>query len=171
MSQTLESAIADLPIAAPTLPEPPREGDPGGDACHYCAATDEDAVWSTSSWRVLPRSWSPVPGGVLLISSEHVDTLSELPAEQQAEFGTLAANIERAIMSLGTAARVHMNRWGDGCAHFHVHFIPRPLGYPQFGWRNLALLEKRFPGPGPDELAAAHHKVGAYLQAASSPVS
>ncbi len=75
------------------------------------------------------------------------------------------ADIERAIMSLGTAARVHMNRWGDGCAHFHVHFIPRPLGYPQFSWRNLPVLEMRFPGPGPAGLAAAHQKVAAHLAA------
>src|SRR5581483_9026334 len=72
--------------------------------------------WRVPVGLVMSRDWSPIPGGTLLISKAHVDTLSELSAEHQAEFGVIAAAIERAIMSLGQAARVHMYRWGDGCA-------------------------------------------------------
>ncbi len=165
MNEELEAAAAAVSIAEPVSQEEPRSGEPGGEPCHYCATSDEDAVWSSPRWRALSRDWSPIPGGTLLISKAHVDTLSELSAEHQAEFGVIAAAIERAIMSLGQAARVHMYRWGDGCAHFHAHFIARPLGRPQFGWRNLPFLEKRFPSPGADELAKARDVVAASLAA------
>src|SRR5438105_14675040 len=70
-----------------------------------------------------------LPGGMLLLSKAHVDTLSEMPPERQREFGPIAAWIEHAIMNLGRVARVHLYRWGDGRAHFHVHFVPRPLDF------------------------------------------
>lgn len=165
MNEELEAAAAALPIADPLSHEPPRSGEPGGEPCHYCATSDSDALWASSRWRALPRGWSPIPGGTLLISKAHVDTLSDLPAEQQAEFGVIAAAIERAIMGLGQAARVHMYRWGDGCAHFHAHFIARPLGRPQFAWRNLPFLEKRFPSPGAEQLAQARKTVAESLAA------
>lgn len=81
----------------------------------------------------------------------------------------IAAEIERAIMGLGEAARVHVYRWGDGRAHFHVHFVPRPKGRPQFSWRNLPFLEQRYPNPGPEHHAAAAKNVGAALSAATLP--
>ena len=40
----------------------------------------------------------------------------------------MVARVERAILGLGDLARVHVYRWGDGSAHFHVWFYPRPLG-------------------------------------------
>lgn len=152
----------------PVVDEPPREGDPGGPACHYCQTTDADALWANKHWRALPRPWSPLPGGVLLISKAHVDTVAELPRDRQAEFGPIAAAIETAIMSLAAAARVHLYRWGDGCAHFHVHFIGRPAVRPQFAGRNLPFLEGRLPHASADELtrtatAVAHHLAGANL--------
>jgi diadenosine tetraphosphate (Ap4A) HIT family hydrolase len=159
----LELAAATLPLADPVAQEGPREGDPGGPPCSYCALKDGDAIWSNPNWRVVPRSWSPIPGGAMLLSRAHVDTLSEMPSERQAEFGQIAAAIERAIMALGDAARVHLYRWGDGRAHFHVHFVPRPKGRPQFGWRNLPFLEERYPDPGPITRKAAADAVGRAL--------
>lgn len=169
MRDALETAAAELPLADPVEVEGPREGDPGGPPCSYCTVTDVEAVWSNRHWRVVPRSWSPIPGGMLLLSKSHIDTLSEMPPARQQEFGLIAAAIERAIMGLGTAARVHVYRWGDGRAHFHVHFVPRPRGRPQFGWRNLPFFEHRFPNPGPELLKAAADKVGTALAKASLP--
>jgi diadenosine tetraphosphate (Ap4A) HIT family hydrolase len=163
MSDALATAAANVELAEPVPMEDPREGDPGGAPCSYCSLTDGEAVWSNTNWRVVARSWSPIPGGVMLLSRAHVDTLSEMPAERQAEFGQVAAAIERAIMSLGDAARVHVYRWGDGRAHFHVHFVPRPKGRPQFGWRNLPFLEERYPNPGAGRITAAARAVGKSL--------
>jgi diadenosine tetraphosphate (Ap4A) HIT family hydrolase len=99
----------------------------------------------------------------MLLSKAHVDTLSDMPADRQGEFGQIAGAIERAILSLGDAARVHVYRWGDGRAHFHVHFVPRPKGRPQFGWRNLPFLEERYPDPGQEKRHAAIEAVGESL--------
>lgn len=38
----------------------------------------------------------------------------DLPAERAAEVGTLLRRVERAVMSLGGTARVHITKWGDG---------------------------------------------------------
>lgn len=153
----------------PLVDEPPREGEPGGGPCHYCPIDGTEALWANTHWRALPRHWSPLPGGVLLVSTEHVDTLAELPQARQAEFGPIAAAIETAIMALGAAARVHMYRWGDGRAHFHVHLIGRPAARPQFAWRNLPFFEDRLPHPDDDELARTATALAHHLAAANLP--
>ncbi len=159
------AAIALDPVAD----EAPREGEPGGPSCHYCQVSDTEALWANPHWRALPRHWSPLPGGVLLVSTAHVDTLAQLPPERQAEFGPIAAAIETAIMALGAAARVHLYRWGDGRAHFHVHFIGRPAGRPQFAGRNLPFFEDRLPHPDDDELAGTATALAHHLAAANLP--
>ncbi|HEY3090255.1 MAG TPA: hypothetical protein VGJ59_19560 [Jatrophihabitantaceae bacterium] len=169
MSDPLAVAAATIDLDEP-VEEPPRAGQPGGEACHYCQTPEHGVVWESTHWRALPRHWSPLPGGVLLTSKAHVDALSDLPHERQAEFGVIAAAVESPILSLGAASLVHMYRWGDGCAHFHVHFVGRPLGRPQFRWRNLPFLELRYPNLGTDELSraaatVANHLAGADLQA------
>src|SRR5207302_1375422 len=129
MTDVLEAAAATMLLSDPVDVEQPREGDPAGPPCPYCKLEDSDAVWSNAHWRVMVRQWSPLPGGMLLLSKAHVDTLSQMPPERQREFGPIAAWIEHAIMNLGRVARVHLYRWGDGRAHFHVHFVPRPLDF------------------------------------------
>ncbi len=146
MSDALGDFAATIALD-PVVDEPPREGEPGDDPCHYCQVSVSEALWANPNWRALARHWSPLPGGVLLVSTDHVDTLAELPRARQAEFGVIVAAIETAIMSLGAASRVHIYRWGDGRAHFHVHFIGRPAGRPQFAWRNLPLLRRLAPSP------------------------
>jgi diadenosine tetraphosphate (Ap4A) HIT family hydrolase len=168
MSDPLAVAAATIDLDEP-VDEPPRAGQPGGEACYYCQAPEHGVLWENAHWRALPRHWSPIPGGVLLISSDHVDALSELPRERQAEFGVIAAAIDSAILSLGAASLVHMYRWGDGCAHFHVHFIGRPAGRPQFRWRNLPFLERRYPQPSNDERRRAAEAVARHLAASDLP--
>ena len=51
-----------------------------------------------------------------------------MPAEVAATFAAVCGRVERAVLSLGDVGRVHLYRWGDGGAHFHVWFVPRPLG-------------------------------------------
>jgi SAM-dependent methyltransferase len=165
----LGTAAARIPLTEPIAHEDPREGDRGGPACRYCAIQDGDAVWSNAHWRLVSRAWSPIPGGMLLLSKAHVDTLSDMPLSRQREFGQIAAAVEDAILSLGGVARVHLYRWGDGRAHFHVHFVPRPHGRPQFAARNLPFFEERLPHPGDAQLRAATSAVGAALTKARLP--
>ena len=49
-------------------------------------------------------------------------------AEVATTFAGVCGRVERAVLALGDVGRVHLYRWGDGGAHFHVWFVPRPLG-------------------------------------------
>ncbi len=48
-------------------------------------------------------------------------------------------------MGLGDVARVHVNRWGDGGAHFHLWFMPRPLGMLQLRGSMLPMWLELLP--------------------------
>ena len=135
------------------IPEPPRRGEPGGEPCAICSADVTDAVWSDDNWTLHPPVNTSLPGTVWLASRAHLDSFADLTPELAADFGRVAARVERAMLSLGDIARVHLYRWGDGGAHFHVWFVPRPLGMLEAAGHMLPLWEDVLP-PVPDEEAA-----------------
>jgi diadenosine tetraphosphate (Ap4A) HIT family hydrolase len=138
---------------ARVIPEPPRRGEPGGEPCAICSADVTDAVWSDDNWTLHPPVNTSLPGTVWLASRAHLDSFADLTPELAADFGRVAARVERAMLSLGDIARVHLYRWGDGGAHFHVWFVPRPLGMLEAAGHMLPLWEDVLP-PVPDEEAA-----------------
>ena len=73
------------------------------------------------------------------------------------------------LLSLGAAARVHMYRWGDGRAHFHVHFIPRPLVRRQLSWRYLPFYETLLPRPATEEMARVSERLALAISKADLP--
>jgi diadenosine tetraphosphate (Ap4A) HIT family hydrolase len=98
-----------------------------------------------------------------LASREHVDSFSDLPPEAAADFGRVAARVERAILALGGIGRVHLYRWGDGGAHFHVWFIPRPLGMLEAAGMMLPLWEEALPNVSDEALREAAERVAARM--------
>ncbi len=111
------------------IPEPPRRGEPGGEPCGICGGPDDVARVVQSSTGRCTRPWAGAcPARSGSPSSEHVDSFSDLSEDAAADFGRVVAKVERGILSLGDVARVHLYRWGDGGAHFHVWMLPRPLG-------------------------------------------
>jgi diadenosine tetraphosphate (Ap4A) HIT family hydrolase len=156
MAMTLPS-LEPLTLRQPgerVIPEPPRRGEPGGEPCAICTSDVTDAVWSDDLWTLHPPVNSSLPGTVWLASRVHADSFADLPEAHAADFGRVVARVERAILSLGDIARVHLYRWGDGGAHFHVWFVPRPLGMLEATGHMLPLWEDVLP-PVPDEEAAA----------------
>jgi diadenosine tetraphosphate (Ap4A) HIT family hydrolase len=145
------------------IPEPPRRGEPGGPACRICEGRTTTPIWSDDSWTLHPPVGGSLPGAVWLASREHVDSFSDLPEALQADFGRIAARIERAILGLGGIARVHLYRWGDGGAHFHVWFMPRPLGMLEARGMMLPLWEDVLPNVSDEELVAAAERVAAAM--------
>jgi len=141
------------------VPEPPRRGEPGGEPCGICTGASTSAVWSDQNWTLHPPVGGSLPGTVWLASRVHADSFSDLPTEVAAEFGSIAARVERAILGLGDIARVHLYRWGDGGAHFHVWFLPRPLGMLEARGMMLPLWEDTLPNVTDEELAAAAKRV------------
>lgn len=116
------TSIAPSP---PVLPEPRRPGEPGGDPCYLC--NQDEGIWSDDHW-VLHIAGSSIPGTAWLSSRDHFDSFADMPDHLAAEYGRLAGRIEKAILGAGDFGRVHVYRWGDGNAHFHIWFYPRPIG-------------------------------------------
>ena len=135
---TLDELIADSwfpfagditvkPFEDPVVPEPDRHGvDPA--TCGACSGPDEDFVWTDDRWRLAPYLPTQIPGIVLLQTREHVDSFADMSPDLLADLGAMTARIERVLLATGDVARVHVNRWGDGGAHFHLWFMPRPQG-------------------------------------------
>lgn len=119
--------ITVKPLEAPVVPEPPRYGVDRSE-CRSCQRSDDDCVWTNEHWRLTPYLPTQVRGIVLLETRDHHDSFADLPPSLLDQLGPMVARVERALIDLGDVARVHVNRWGDGGAHFHVWFMPRPLG-------------------------------------------
>ena len=145
------------------IPEPPRRGEPGSPPCGICTGQSTSPVWSDENWTLHPPVGGSLPGAVWLASRVHVDSFCDLPDELAADFGRVVAHVERAILSLGDVARVHLYRYGDGGAHFHVWFVPRPLGMLEASGMMLPLWEDALPNVPDEELAAAAERVAAAM--------
>ena len=145
------------------IPEPARRGEPGGPPCGICTGASTSAVWSDANWTLHPPVGGSLPGSVWLASRVHVDSFADLPDALAGDFGRVAARVERAILSLDDVARVHLYRWGDGGAHFHVWFLPRPLGMLEASGMMLPLWEDVLPNVPDEELAAAARRVAAAM--------
>jgi diadenosine tetraphosphate (Ap4A) HIT family hydrolase len=165
MTMTLpyREPLVPLQPGARQIPEPPRKGDPGGPPCRICEGRVTPVVWSDENWTLHPPRGGSLPGAVWVASRVHVDSFSDLSPDLAGDFGRLAARVERAILSLGDIARVHLYRWGDGGAHFHVWFIPRPLGMLEASGMMLPLWEDVLPNVPDEELAAAAVRVAAAM--------
>jgi diadenosine tetraphosphate (Ap4A) HIT family hydrolase len=150
-------------LSEPVIPEPPRRGEPDGDPCGICTGAAVAAVWSDDRWTVHPPVGGSIPGVVWVASREHADSFSDLSPETARSFAPLVARIERAILGLGGFARVHLYRWGDGGAHFHVWLIPRPLGMLDAQGMMLPLWEDVLPNATDDELRAAAEQIALAL--------
>ena len=155
--------LTALEPSAPVIPEPPRRGESGGDPCGICTGASTSAVWSDGLWTVHPPVNGSIPGVVWLASREHSDSFSDLSTQAQQAFGGIVGRLETAILGLGGIARVHLYRWGDGGAHFHVWLIPRPLGMLDAQGMMLPLWEDVMPNVSDEELRAAAEKVAAAL--------
>ena len=68
------------------------------------------------------------------------------------------------MLARGDVGRVHLYRWGDGGAHFHVWFLPRPLGMVEAAGAMLPLWEDVLPNVSDEELLAAAKQVGSRMR-------
>src|SRR5215813_9402230 len=87
--------------AAREVPEPPRRGEPGGPPCGICGGRTTSALWSDEHWTLHAPVGGSLPGAVWIASREHFDSFADMPASYAAEFGRVAGQVERAILSLG----------------------------------------------------------------------
>jgi diadenosine tetraphosphate (Ap4A) HIT family hydrolase len=152
---------------ARVIPEPPRPGDLGGEPCRICNQhADNEGIWSDDAWVLRNPGQTSLPGTVWLASRAHHDSFADLPEDLATRYGPLAGRIERAILTLGDVGRVHVYRWGDGVAHFHIWFIPRPLGMLEASREMLMLWEDVLPPATSDQIQEAGERIAAAMKAA-----
>ena len=163
MTLPYEDPLVIRELGKRVVPEPPRRGEPDGDPCGICTGQATTAVWGDDHWTLHPPVGGSLPGAVWLASRLHVDSFSDLPDSVAATFGPAVARVERAILSLGDVARVHLYRWGDGGAHFHVWLIPRPLGMLEGRGMMLPLWEDVLPNVTDEELRSAAEQIAAAI--------
>jgi hypothetical protein len=145
-----EGELGVRELLPPEPEEPPRNGEAGTE-CWRCQAGDSDAIWSDECWVLSPLGEpTGMPVTAILSTRAHHD-MGDLPERLQAELGPLLVRIERAVASVGGVGRVHVCRWGDGSAHFHVWFIARPERLPQLKGTFVAIWDDILP-PLPEAL-------------------
>jgi len=163
MTFPFELPVTVRPMAPREDSEPPRHNeDPA--TCTSCARPDSEFVWTDEHWRMFPVPESFLPGMVIVETRAHHDSFADLPDGLAAEFGPLCGRVERALLALGGIGRVHLYRWGDGSAHFHVWFYPRPLGQLQLRGSFITAWDPLLEPAPPEELDAAARAIAAAMR-------
>jgi hypothetical protein len=157
-----EGDLQVVPLAEPTLPEPPRAGEPGGAPCPTCETPEQDAIWADDQWILKAFQPSGLPIVTLLVPRDHL-RLDELPAELTATLGPMIQRTAGAIRRIPGVGRTHFNRWGDGSEHFHIWFLARPLGMMQLRGAMIAAWDDLLPQIPDDEFTANARTVAAAL--------
>jgi diadenosine tetraphosphate (Ap4A) HIT family hydrolase len=158
-----EGDVQVVPLAQPVLPEPPRRGEAGGDACPSCSEPEHNAIWGDDQW-LLKAGFEPsgLPMVALLVPREHY-RLDNLPPELTATLGPMIQRVANAIRRIEGVGRTHFNRWGDGSEHFHVWFLARPLGMMQLRGAMIAAWDDMLPKVPNEEFEANARTVAAAL--------
>jgi len=142
-------------LLPPAEKERPRHGE-GGVDCRRCSAPDADYIWTSERWRLHAlQEPSGLPVVVLLEPREHFGELGDLPDDLAAELGVLLARIERAVLSVGAVARVHIGKWGEGGEHLHWWFMARPARMSQMASSFAEIWDDVLP-PVPEEIWRAN---------------
>lgn len=157
-----ELPVTTRPLDPPVPLEPDRGGENGID-CWLCQAADEDFLWTEGRWRLSLYSPSPFRGVVLLQPRVHAQSFAELPPVEAGELGPLVGRVQRAVEALGGIGRVHVNYWGDGDAHLHLWFYPRPHGQLQLRGTFLGMWSVLLPDLPDEEVRLAGAQVARTL--------
>ena len=103
--------------------------------CVFCdivsGSVPAEIVWRDKDAIAFLDSRPLFPGHLLLIPTEHIGTLADLPAAQVGPlFQTvqkLGNAVERALGAEGTFVGIN-NRVSQSVPHLHVHIVPRRKG-------------------------------------------
>ena len=150
------------PLDPMLVPESPREGELDPAECFHCTTGLREAIWKDEHWHVGHPPSFGLPFVAGLATNEHV-RLHEMGPELLAGMGRVVQRLAGAIQGLEEVARTHFSRWGDGSAHFHMHFLARPLGMMQGRGAMLAFWDDVLPPVDPVLLAANARSVAAAM--------
>jgi diadenosine tetraphosphate (Ap4A) HIT family hydrolase len=140
-------------VLQPPSDEPARRGEIEDKPCGACTqGFDPDRiVWEDDVWVLThPGAPSGLPLVLSLSTREHAD-MGELDDDLASQMGRITNRLVRIIEKLPHIGRVHVDRWGDGGAHFHLWFFARTarltnvLGSPAADWDEIL-------PPGPEDV-------------------
>lgn len=158
----LEGDLRMAPLEPMMVPEKPRSGEYDATECFHCTVGTDSAIWADEHWHVGNPPSFGLPFIAGLAPNAHV-RLDEMDAALLATFGDVVQRLAGAIQGLDGVARTHFSRWGDGSAHFHMHFLARPLGMMQGRGAMLALWDDVLPPIDPALVADNARQVAAAL--------
>jgi diadenosine tetraphosphate (Ap4A) HIT family hydrolase len=146
------------------VPEPPRRGEEGGEPCFPCStASDDNLIWADDTWTLHNPGQTSLPGSVWLASRDHFDSFADMPPDVAPTLAAVIGKVERAILATGDVGRVHLARWGEGGAHFHLWFLARPLGRLDMSGPQLMAWEDVLPPATADRIAEAGRRIAAAM--------
>ena len=159
-----EGDLTMAPLEPMLVPEKPRGGEQDVAECFHCTHGAANAFWRDDHWQVGNPPSFGLPFIAGLAPRRHV-RLDEMHADLLAGFGEVVQRLAGAIQALDGVARTPFSRWGDGSAHFHMHFLARPLGMMQGRGAMLAFWDDVLPPTEPDLIAANRRQVALAMAA------
>jgi histidine triad (HIT) family protein len=103
--------------------------------CAFCrivsGEVEAEVVWRSEDAIAFLDHRPLFPGHVLLIPTQHVATLADLPAPQVGPLFQIAQHLERAVEAAlnadGTFIAIN-NNVSQSVPHLHIHIVPRRKG-------------------------------------------
>ncbi len=157
-----EGDVRMKPLEPMLIPERPRAGEHDAAQCFHCTTSMQEAIWHDDTWHVGHMSQTGLPFVAGLAPNAHV-RLDEMAGQELATFGDIVQRLAEAIKRIDGVARTHFSRWGDGSAHFHMHFLARPAGMMQGRGPMLAFWDDVLPPIDDAMLATNARTVAAAL--------
>ena len=144
--------------------------------CRSCAtAADPDLpvreqIVRTEHWRVAHAFDTSLPGWLVVLPHDHVETLSDLSPEAALELGLLLRDLSSALEEVTGCVKAYVLflAEADGYSHVHLHVVPRMADQPhdERGLRIFSRLGRpeaeRVPA---EEMAALAGRIAAALGA------
>lgn len=105
--------------------------------CYACRMTADDApvrecFKQAGGWRVALSFNSGLEGWLVITPLRHVESLTELTAEEAASLGTLLRDASTALEAVTGCVKTYVMLFAeaDGFAHVHFHIVPRMPDQP-----------------------------------------
>jgi len=150
--EVVDGALAPK-VIGPPADEPARWGEAADKPCGECENGYDPGrvVWEDEFWVLThPGQPSGLPLVLMLHTREHQD-MGELDDELASQLGRITNRLVRIIENLPNIGRVHVNRWGDGGAHFHQWFFARTARLSGVLGSTAAEWDDMIP-PGPEDV-------------------
>ncbi len=117
-------------------PEESNDSEPECLACNQQAALSlpprEDIV-HTDHWRVVHAFNSTLPGWLVVLSTRHIASFTELTPEAADQLGGLVRRLSEALETVTGCVKSYLMQFSEeeGFSHLHLHLVPRMPNHPE----------------------------------------